>query len=131
MLGQRVTLWRESFTEAAHMVKDRESPGPRKEIEVVDALAKKIRTRGTGARGTDHIPPVAAFKEPVPIDKRKRCRSKNKLSVEEKITIVHQVICQKFKHADIAKEHRITHGYVSLLALKASKNRKFIEELLS
>ena len=71
MLGQRVTLARESFTEAAQMVKNRDDIEESNDIEAVNTLAKKIRTRGTHSRGSDHLPPVAAFIELTPIDKRK------------------------------------------------------------
>lgn len=41
------------------------------------------------------------------------------------------MICKKYKHSDVAKEHRITPAYVSLLAQKALKNKHFVKELLS
>ena len=40
MLGQRVTLWRESFTGAAQKVKNRDEIEQSDDIEAVNALAK-------------------------------------------------------------------------------------------
>ena len=37
----------------------------------------------------------------------------------------------KLHHSDIAKEHRISPGYVSCLQIKALKNKNFIAELMS
>ena len=62
---------------------------------------------------------------------RKWSRSGVKLSLSEKVNIVHQAVCLKYLYKDIAKEHRISGVYVSLIVKKALKNRKFIEELMS
>ena len=40
-------------------------------------------------------------------------------------------MCLRYKHSDIAREHRITSAYVWLLVNKACKNKKFIAELIS
>ena len=62
---------------------------------------------------------------------RKCRRSGKKLSLSEKILIVHQAVVLKYHHKDIAKEHRITASYVTKLQSKALKNKKFIAELMS
>ena len=62
---------------------------------------------------------------------RKRSRTGVKLSLSEKITIVHQALCLKYLYKDIAKEHRITGAYVTFIVKKVLKNPKFIDELVS
>ena len=49
-----------------------------------------------------HIPD---FESETPIDLRRRTGKRKKLSVEEKINIVHQVIIGHEKQADVAKEY--------------------------
>ena len=76
-------------------------------------------------------PKVSAFIEPTSIDRRKRSRKGSKLSLTEKVQIVHQAVVQKLLHKDIAKEHRITAAYVTILQRQAIRNPKFIAELVS
>lgn len=62
---------------------------------------------------------------------RKRSRTGRKLSLQEKIQIVHQAVVLKYHHKDIAQEHRISRCYVTQLQQRALKNRAFIAELMS
>ena len=90
---------------------------------------KKIRNRGSGqAADTQEIHP-SEYKETVPAAHRKRSRTKNKLKLSEKIQIVHQVVCQLKPMRQVAKEHRITQGYVSIIVKKVRKNPNLLDEL--
>ena len=92
---------------------------------------KKIRDRGTNEHKKEAAGPSISYKDPVPIDKRKVGRSGSKLSLSEKINIVHQAVCLKILYQDIAKEHRISGCYVSQIIKRALKNPKFITEMMS
>ena len=67
--------------------------------------------------------------EPTTINTRKRSRKNRKLSLSEKVQIIHQAVVSKLAHKDIAKEHRITTAYVCILQRRALKNKSFIAEL--
>ena len=97
----------------------------------IRALSKKIRARGSSEGKISTTPPVSAFRRPTPIDMRKRSRTNKKVTLLEKITIIHQAVVLQYKHADIAKEHRISPQYVGYLAKKAEKSSRFIDELRS
>jgi len=58
------------------------------------------------------------FKESIPIGHRKRRRTKNKLKLQEKICILHQVVCKFRPQKLVAKEYRISPGYVSTIVKK-------------
>ena len=51
--------------------------------------------------------------------------------MNQKIQIVHQVLCRQDRQADVAKEHRITAAYVSLLVNQALKKKRFVEEMIA
>ena len=67
--------------------------------------------------------------EPTTIDTRKRSRKNRMMSLSEKVQIIHQAVVMKLPHKDIAKEHRISTPYVSILQKRALKNKSFIAEL--
>ena len=53
-----------------------------------------------------------------------------RLSLDEKVAVVHAVLVQHLKHADVAKEHRVRTSVVSILVNKAKKKPTFLKELL-
>ena len=82
-------------------------------------MARKVHSRGPG-EGLNHLDlPVDCFKEPTLIDKRSRKVSGYTLTVADKIRIVHQVLCQYQKQADVAREYRVTASYISRIVKTA------------
>ena len=63
------------------------------------------------------------------MDGRKRSKRSGPLSVSDKIQIVHQVLCQHLKQADVAREHRVTLSRINMLVRCAEKNPRFLSEL--
>ena len=81
MLGQRVTRFRKSFTEAACQYIEKPDAEKDGEMGKVTAVAKKLNARGSNKGKVQQLPPAAAFTTPTPIDMRKRRRCKQKLTL--------------------------------------------------
>ena len=96
-----------------------------------DKLVKKIQKRGTGQ--APDINPILAKECIVPTNPNRRRRSNRRprLSTSDKVEIVHKVINQHHSHKEVAKEFRVTQGYVALLCSKTRKNPKFFGELVT
>ena len=71
-------------------------------------VTRKVHSRGSGKGPNPYELPADVFKEPTLIDKRSRFTARKILSVSDKIQIVHQVLCQFHKQADVAREFRVT-----------------------
>ena len=56
------------------------------------------------------------------ISSRKRSKRRGPLSTSEKVDIVHRVLISYEKHADIAREYRVTQQVIAHLMMKAKKN---------
>lgn len=67
----------------------------------------------------------------MPISLRKRCRTKNKVNLTEKIDIVHQVLCKLKPIKQVAKEYRVTASWVSAIVQKVKFQPKVLEELMA
>ena len=61
----------------------------------------------------------------------KKTKQRKSLTVQQKIQIVHQVLVEHQRQADVAAEHKISTKYVSALCVKAQKNKQFIDEIMS
>ena len=90
-----------------------------------------MRARGLGEQRVERPGSSFSYTEETPVDMRRGGRAGAKLSLSEKIKIVHQAVVMKYLHKDIAKEHRISRPYVTLIVRKALRNPKFIAELVS
>ena len=130
MLGERVSRHRENILEKAREQAVRDNKCLEAGAKEVKIHGQKVRARGSDEQRTPADAFEFSYKEPTSVDTRSCRRAGSKLSLLEKITIVHQAVCLKYLHKDIAKEHRITVGYVSLLQRRAMKNPKFIAELV-
>ena len=62
---------------------------------------------------------------------RKRGRCRQKVTLSEKIEMVHKVTIQRFPVKDVATEYRVLQSYIYQLVIKAKKNPKFLTELHS
>ena len=62
---------------------------------------------------------------------RKKCRTKNKIGLAEKIHMVHQVLHQHISVQSVAKEHRVTSACVSNLVKLCNKNHNLLRELVA
>ena len=51
------------------------------------------------------------------------------MSVEEKISIIHEVLIEFKSHEDISRTHKISKQLISSLVNRARKNPNFIREL--
>ena len=75
--------------------------------EEIDKLARKIRQRGStrdkGPRDSDGVD----FKERVPPGRRRRLKCRQKLTVAEKVEIVHKVLVGHEKQPEVAREFRV------------------------
>ena len=89
-------------------------------------LSKKIQARGSGKKRDPNEIRPEEYQESVAIDLRKRSRKKGPLKLSDKIDIVHQVVQQHVPTKVVAKKHRVTQGYVSLLVSKCRKKPRFL-----
>jgi hypothetical protein len=76
--------------------------------ENVSKLAKKIIKGYHKTRKSSQLPETETQREYVAIGSRHIRRKRKPLSIEDRLTITHQVIAQKLSQADVAKEHGIS-----------------------
>jgi len=88
-----------------------------------------MRNRGSGISRNPHEIHPSEYKEIVPISHRKKCRTKNKVTLSEKIKIVHEVLCKLRPIAHVAKEYRIAATYVSTIVTKVKKKPSLLADL--
>lgn len=100
-------------------------------IDAAERHGKKIRNRGSGVHRDPNEIKHQEYIEDVPIPHRKKCRTKNKIELSEKIYICHQVIHQMKPLRQVAKEHRVTQSWISRLVQKVRKNHNLLSELLA
>ena len=74
----------------------------------VEKQGKKIRNRGSGTSPAVNEIHFSEYMEIPPPSHRKRSRTKSKIELSEKITIVHQVLNQHIPIVSVAKEHRVS-----------------------
>ena len=104
--------------------------------EEAKRLSKKLESRGSygedgfkfKSKDRNPIKP-GEYVDSTSVSSRKRVHRRSKLSTEEKLSIVHNYTIKHVPAAQIAKEFRISHQYVSFLVKKASKNPKVFDEL--
>ena len=70
------------------------------------------------------------FQEPVPDGKRRRLKNRRPLSTQDRICIVHKVYVEHEKHADVAREYRVSTQVVASLMLRARRNHAFLREIM-
>jgi len=88
-------------------------------------LSKKLQNRGTGKKiDLYNIKPKEYIKL-TDIVHRKKSKRRPKLTIKEKIMIVHKVIHEHHSEMEVAKEYRITRQYVSYLCMKTTRNPKY------
>ena len=88
-----------------------------------------IDDKHTHGRKKTWIVGDSADREETPVDLRKRMKVRKKLSLQDKMRIVYQVVMLGHQQKDVAREHRVTSAYVSFLIKKAKKNPKYFSEL--
>ena len=122
---------RQLFNQRALQLLGEKGPAPGMSDEDVKKLSKRLRNRDDGTvketnpiKGSEYIVPVSP-------SCRRRGSKRAKLTVGQKIKIVHKVIHWKVLVQDVAKEFRITSPYVSNLVSKARRNPKFLEEMIA
>ena len=92
-------------------------------------LSKKIQNRGTrGISNPNEIRP-SEYKAPISIASRKKMKHRAKVSLREKILIIHRVVNQLHPQKEEAKEFRVSEQLVSFFCVKARKNPKFLDRL--
>jgi hypothetical protein len=69
------------------------------------------------------------FNQSVAIRSRKRSKRRGPLTTSEKVDIVYRVLISYEKHAEIAREYRVTQQVIAHLMMKAKKNKEFLLEL--
>jgi hypothetical protein len=69
------------------------------------------------------------FNQSVAVNSRKRSKRRGPLTTSEKVDIVHRVLISYEKHAEIAREYRVTNQVIAHLMMKAKKNKQFLQEL--
>ena len=92
-------------------------------------LSKKIQNRGDKSLSNPNEIRPAEYKEHVSAASRKKGKHRPKVTLREKIEMVHKVINQYHSVKEVAKEFRISQPYVSRLCVQARKNPKFLSEL--
>ena len=65
-----------------------------------------------------------------PVDKRHASR-RTRMTLNERIAAVHEVLVGHEKHADVAKKYRVKPVVIGQLLFKAKKNKTFLEELIN
>ena len=93
-------------------------------------LAKKIQNRGSGKKRNPYEIHPSEYIEPTAIDSRKKGGRRGKLSLDQWIDIVFQVIIAHAPTREVAKKHKITESYVTKMCSKARKKPEFLRELL-
>lgn len=68
------------------------------------------------------------FKEPIPIDMRKKSNKRGPLTVADKINIVHKVLIEHELYKDVAREYRVGVMTVQHLLKKVKDNKRFLDE---
>jgi hypothetical protein len=87
---------------------------------------KKIRNRGfVSQKDPDEIKP-SEYMEIPPISHRKKCRTKSKIELKEKIEIVHEVLVQLMPQKMVARKHRVSQCHISLMLKKVKDNPKIL-----
>ena len=112
-LGIEVSKARERLREAALQCDKSYAFEQGKDIHDVSSLAKRMR-RGEyrdGASKKQLLKPD--FNESVAIGERRFSRKRKPLSISDKISIVHKMMVQFEKQADVAKEYRVSQQVVA------------------
>ena len=129
--GRDIGEKRQLFTDRALAVSEMNSKAMNDGLNSAAELGKKLQNRGTGVKKDPYDIQPKEYIEPTDIVCRKKGKGRPKLTVREKIKIVHKVICEHHSEKEVAKEHRISQQYVSYLCMKTRKNPKFLTEMAS
>ena len=129
-LGEEISKHRQRLREVALAHDKALALEQEKDLHEVSCLARRIR-RGDyndGAVRKQQLRPD--FKEPTPAGSRRRMKKRQPLTTGERISIVHQVLVGHEKHADVAKDFRVSPQVVSAIMQKARKSPEFMREML-
>ena len=97
----------------------------------ISSLSKKQQARGTGIVSKHNEIAPSEYRRAVPIGKRKRSRRDGPLTLSQKTLIVYRVLVEKMAQKDVAKEFRVTQGYISLLCNRCIKKPSLLQDLAS
>ena len=84
-----------------------------KDVHDISRLAQRVRRGEYNIMDERRLKVMDDFEEQTPHQSRKLSKKRKPLSVSDKIDIVHRVIIQHEKHADIAKEYRVRPSVVA------------------
>ena len=73
----------------------------------IKALSKIIKQRGEVKDIKNEMSSLPDFKEVIPIGMRRKSKRRGQLSLQEKVSIAHQVLVQFHHQKDVAKEYRV------------------------
>jgi hypothetical protein len=105
-----------------------EGSAARREVEVA---AKKVRARGAERPRVSNHEDMEGYPQREAPGRRWRKVKRGRLTIEEKIQIVHEVVVLHEKQTVVAYRHRISNATVSSLYKRAQRNKEFFEEMLS
>ena len=108
ILGKVVTQLRQIMVDRAQVAADKANTASSNSIKEVQKQGKKIRNRGYGEQVVVNEIKPSEYREPVAFSHRRRSRTKNKVQLNEKIEIVHEVLCKLVPLKQVAKKHRIS-----------------------
>ena len=129
----KVLMMRRFFRDRAEVAASQDVQAVVDGLRSAAGLSKRLESRGAGQglgkhkRGSrkGEIYPNE-YIEPTDPNSRKRGKRRPKLSLSEKIGVVHRVIINNHMVKDVAKEFRISQCYVSQLVQKTRRNPKFL-----
>ena len=105
--GITITKLRRRFQKEAMVAADPELyPNVMAEQEI-KALSKIIKQRGEVKDIKNEMSSLPDFKEVIPIGMRRKSKRRGQLSLQEKVSIAHQVLVQFHHQKDVAKEYRV------------------------
>ena len=74
---------------------------------------------------------AAEFRGERALKQRRKLRGRQgRLTILEKISVVHLVLCEGEYYRDVAQKYPVTEGFISNLVKKVKKNPDYFEELL-
>ena len=71
------------------------------------------------------------FAEPVSDGARRRMKKRRPLTTHDRVSIVHQVLVNHEKHADVAKAYRVSPQVVASLILRVRRKPEVLREIMA
>jgi hypothetical protein len=129
-LGIEVSKLREDLRKVALLQARKEAHEQHQDIMEISRLARRISRGEFRDNAIEKQQLRPDFNQSVAINSRKRSKRRGPLTTSEKVDIVHRVLISYEKHAEIAKEYRVTPQVIAHLMMKAKKNQQFLLELI-